>query len=126
MRNLGVHVLLELNECQPDLLTDVAGVREKLLEAVHKGGATVVGDYFQQFDPYGVSGMIVIAESHVSIHTWPEYGYAAVDVFTCGNPQIPYNISELVIRAFGSQRPVMCEFKRGILSGQRNTTALVA
>jgi S-adenosylmethionine decarboxylase len=126
MQNLGVHVLLELNECRTELLVDVESVRERLLEAVKKGGGTIVGDYFQQFDPYGVSGMIVISESHVSIHTWPEYGYAAVDVFTCGEPEISYRIAERVILAFESNRPLMCEFKRGILSGSQKTPALVA
>lgn len=126
MQNLGVHVLLELNECQTDLLMDVESVRERLLEAVRQGGGTIVGDYFQQFDPYGVSGMIVISESHVSIHTWPEFGYAAVDVFTCGKPEVSYRIAERVIHAFDSKKPVMCEFKRGILPGSQKTAALVA
>lgn len=126
MQNLGVHVLLELNECRTELLMDVASVREKLIEAVRKGGGTIVGDYFQQFEPYGVSGMIVISESHVSIHTWPEYGYAAVDVFTCGKPEVSYSIAERVIFAFESKKPLMCEFKRGILSGSKKTEALVA
>ena len=48
-------------------------------------GATVVSSHFHQFSPYGISGVVIIQESHLTLHTWPEYGYAAVDVFTCGD-----------------------------------------
>jgi S-adenosylmethionine decarboxylase proenzyme len=60
-------------------------LKELLLEAVRRGGGTIVTDVFHTFSPHGVSGVIVIAESHVAIHTWPEHGYAAVDIFSCGS-----------------------------------------
>jgi S-adenosylmethionine decarboxylase len=82
---LGHHTLIELHRCDAAKLRDVAGVRALMLEAVKQSGGTYVTDVFHHFSPHGVSGVIVIAESHVTIHTWPEHGYAAADVFTCGD-----------------------------------------
>ena len=81
---LGHHTLIELHGCDVAKLSDVARVRSLMLEAVKQSGGTYVTDVFHHFTPHGVSGVIVIAESHVTIHTWPEHGYAAADVFTCG------------------------------------------
>ena len=81
---LGHHTLIELHGCDPAKLRDAAGVRALMLEAVARSGGTYVTDTFHHFSPHGVSGVIVIAESHATIHTWPEHGYAAADVFTCG------------------------------------------
>jgi S-adenosylmethionine decarboxylase len=81
---LGHQTLIELRGCDAAKLRDVAGVRALMLEAVKQSGGTYVTDVFHHFSPHGVSGVIVIAESHVTIHTWPEHGYAAADVFTCG------------------------------------------
>ena len=82
---LGHHTLIELHGCDEAKLRDVAGVRALMLDAVRQSGGTYVTDVFHHFSPHGVSGVIVIAESHVTIHTWPEHGYAAADVFTCGD-----------------------------------------
>ncbi|TLD71240.1 adenosylmethionine decarboxylase [Phragmitibacter flavus] len=80
----GTHLLMELHGCPADRLVDVEWVRRLMLEAVRVAGGTYVTDVFHHFAPLGVSGVIVIAESHATVHTWPEHGYAAVDVFTCG------------------------------------------
>ena len=81
---LASHTLVELRGCGAELLNNPAALKKLLLEAVRRGGGTVVTDVFHTFSPHGVSGVIVIAESHVAIHTWPEHGYAAVDIFSCG------------------------------------------
>ena len=81
---LGHHTLIELHGCDAARLSDVAGIRALMLDAVREAGGTYVTDVFHHFSPHGVSGVIVIAESHVTIHTWPEHSYAAADVFTCG------------------------------------------
>ena len=81
---LGHHTLIELHECDAAKLSDVEGIRVLMLGAIKAAGGTYVTDVFHHFSPHGVSGVIVIAESHVTIHTWPEHGYAAADVFTCG------------------------------------------
>ncbi len=81
---LARHTLLELGGCDAALLNDPATLEALLLEAVRKAGGTVVTRVFHTFSPHGVSGVVVIAESHVAIHTWPEHGCAAVDIFSCG------------------------------------------
>ena len=85
MNALGKHLLLEMKDCDKNILADLATVRNALVSAAQEAKATIVEIAFHEFSPFGVSGMVVIAESHLSIHTWPEYGYAAVDVFTCGD-----------------------------------------
>ncbi len=82
---LGRHTLIELHGCNSAVLSDATSLRTLMLAAVQKAGGTYVTDVFHHFAPHGVSGVIVIAESHVTIHTWPEHGYAAADVFTCGS-----------------------------------------
>lgn len=82
MNALGTQLLLELKHCNADLLDDLPYIRDALLQAANKTGATVIGQSFHQFSPQGVTGVVAIAESHLCIHTWPEFGYAAVDIFT--------------------------------------------
>jgi S-adenosylmethionine decarboxylase proenzyme len=84
VRSLGRHLIAELYSCRSDLIDDEAIVRRHMLEAARRIGATVVGEVFHRFSPHGVSGTVVIEESHLSIHTWPEHRYVAVDLFTCG------------------------------------------
>ena len=82
---LAHHTLLECHGCEPGLLEDAAALEPLLAEAVRLGGGTIVTHLFHTFNPYGVTGVIVIAESHVAIHTWPEHAFAAVDIFSCGD-----------------------------------------
>lgn len=82
---LARHTLLEFHGCDCALLNDPAGLKALLLEAVRLGNGTIVTDVFHTFSPHGVSGVVVIAESHVAIHSWPEHGTAAVDIFSCGS-----------------------------------------
>lgn len=79
----GTHTLIELHGCASAALSDLESLRTLMTAAVKKAGGTYVTDVFHHFTPLGVSGVIVISESHVTIHTWPEHGYAAADVFTC-------------------------------------------
>jgi len=83
MTGVGTHLLVDLLNCNPELLKKVDYIDEIMFQACKVARATVVGKYFKQFDPYGVSGVVVIAESHFTIHTWPEHGIAAVDFFSC-------------------------------------------
>ena len=81
---LGTHILLELYDCPPERLKTPPVAEAALLAAARAMGATVRSHHFHAFSPYGVSGVVIIEESHLTVHTWPEYGYAAVDIFTCG------------------------------------------
>ena len=80
---LGFHFLIELFDCDKITLKDVKSIESAMNNAIHISGATEVGRIFHEFSPHGISGVILISESHFSIHTWPEYAYAAVDLFTC-------------------------------------------
>src|SRR5438132_580002 len=78
------HLLVELFDCDPDVINNLEAVKGALIEAAKRAQATIVDVVFHEFNPFGISGVVVIAESHLSIHTWPEYRYAAVDIFSCG------------------------------------------
>ena len=114
MAALGRHVLIELNDCNKDLINDIEYLRTTLSEVARQIGATVIKDTFYQFTPQGVSGVVLIAESHISVHTWPEYNYAAVDVFTCGEVIEPRNAVKLLAERLKSKSTTFIEIKRGI------------
>ena len=116
MNVLGLHLLLELKECNPQLLNDLDYTRESLIQTAKQLGAHVVGESFHQFSPQGVTGILSIAESHISINTWPEFGYAAADIFTCGSTFRPSDAADLLIKRFESQNPQTTEVRRGLLS----------
>lgn len=107
---------MELRDCNPTILASIEEVRDALVSAAKEAQATIIDISFHEFNPFGISGMVVIAESHLSVHTWPEYGYAAVDIFTCGDLIKPEVAAASIIRRFESKSPSMVEMKRGILS----------
>lgn len=85
MEFLGTQYIVELNQCNAQILDDPERIGQIMLEAAKAAKATIIQQFFHHFSPHGVSGTIVIAESHINIHTWPEHQYAAVDIFTCGD-----------------------------------------
>ncbi|HEY5892614.1 MAG TPA: adenosylmethionine decarboxylase [Chthoniobacterales bacterium] len=113
MTPLGQHSLLDLHGCDPALLADQETVRLALLDAVRKSGGTIVTDFFHQFSPHGVSGVVVIAESHLAIHTWPERGFAAVDLFTCSATLDHEHVEKWVASALAADRVERRAFPRG-------------
>lgn len=115
MYALGRHLLLELRNCNKEVLNDLDFLRDCLHRAALQCGATIVGESFHQFSPRGVSGIINIAESHIAIHTWPEYSYAAVDVFTCGNNVNPEEIANLITQSLQPQKCSIIELRRGMV-----------
>ncbi|MFC2010878.1 adenosylmethionine decarboxylase [Chloroflexota bacterium] len=115
MNALGKHLMLELKDCNRELLNDLGFLKSTLLAAASVAGATVLGESFHQFNPHGVSGVVIIAESHIFIHTWPECGYAAVDIFTCGNTVQPEKAAQKLIRELGTKNHSTLEIQRGIL-----------
>lgn len=117
---LGRHIILELYGCPPALLKAPEQSKKFLLEAAHRMEATVVNTQFHAFSPFGVSGVVVIQESHLTIHTWPEHGYAAIDVFTCGHLKLDAGISYLC-EAFQSKNHWQRELARGLNLGQQAT-----
>jgi S-adenosylmethionine decarboxylase len=97
MKSLCRHTLIEFHGCDPARLRRVGEVRALMLDAVTAAGGTIVKPVFHAFSPWGVSGVVVIAESHVTIHTWPEHGYAAVDIFSC-SPRLRHVVLRAALR----------------------------
>ena len=106
-------MIAELYGCNAESLDCVETVRMHMIAAAETIGATVVNEAFHKFAPQGVSGTVVIAESHLSIHTWPEVGYVAIDIYTCGglNPRTGF---EYVGRALGAKSCRIQEIVRGL------------
>lgn len=111
---LGRHWLIELLDCNVQLLSKVKEVAAIMEEAVEVSGATQVASRFHQFEPYGVSGVIIIKESHFTIHTWPEHAYVALDIFTCGNLIDTPKAIDFLQKAFGAAEVEQQLIKRGI------------
>lgn len=120
MKALGRHILVEMYGCDQLILNDRDSVRNSMLKATLESGATILGDSFHNFEPHGVSGVVVIAESHLSIHTWPEYGFAALDLFTCGDEVDPWKAFGHLRAAFKAEHSSQIEIKRGQFPLEKN------
>jgi len=122
MTSLGRHLLGEYHGCDRELLDRPEYIRAELLAAVARSGATPIQDFVHTFTPHGVTGIVVIAESHFAIHTWPEYGFAAVDLFTCGDSVDPWRAFEHLASALRAGSHSVVEMRRGLMpsrDGQR-------
>lgn len=115
MKSLGKHLVVELYDCDTKIINSLSLVKKHLLEAVRISEATIVNPIFHKFSPHGVSGVVVIAESHFSIHTWPEYGYCALDIFTCGDTIKSEGALHYLRNAFNAKSLSVTEMKRGVL-----------
>jgi len=104
LNSVGRHCILELYDCPSALLDDQAFVQQTLRQAANIAQSTLLGELSHKFDPQGVTALVLLAESHISIHTWPEAGYAAVDVFTCGEHTLPEDASRFIAQRFESGR----------------------
>jgi S-adenosylmethionine decarboxylase proenzyme len=114
--SIGHHWLIEIYGIQTSHLEKKADVQKALNGAVKAAKATKVSENFHQFDPFGVSGVIVIEESHFTIHTWPEYGYAAIDFFTCGVSIDCQKAVDYLKEVFQAKEVEVQYFKRGNLA----------
>ena len=113
MQPLGHHLLLDLWGVSQSLLDDIETLESELVAAATRGGAHVLEARFRHFEPHGVSGVLILAESHLALHTWPELGYAAVDVFTCGAPEIADAVARAVVAALAPGEHLIRRFDRG-------------
>lgn len=111
---LGRHLVVEMYDCNPSILDSLETIRQALLEAAKAANSMVLGDYFHKFSPQGVTGVVIVAESHLSIHTWPEFGFAALDIFTCGKHADPWKALEVVKDALKPKRIMVIEMARGL------------
>lgn len=122
MLGLGVQILADLYGCDPTRLNDPQVIERVLLEAAVRCGATVVNRCFHRFSPHGVSGVVVIAESHLAIHTWPEHRYAALDLFTCGDTLRTDDCFGYLLAELGAERHTLQKIARGILPATPSPT----
>lgn len=114
MQALGKHIIAELYKCSSSVLNDSDVMEKHMREAARLSGATIISSSFHHFSPFGVSGVVVIAESHLTVHTWPEYGYASIDIYTCGDTLDPYKAYRYLIEHLRSGEQSVMEMKRGM------------
>jgi S-adenosylmethionine decarboxylase proenzyme len=110
---LGHQIMAEFHNCPAGLLAEPEAIERVMRAAAEACGATIVNSVFHHFNPHGVSGAVIIAESHLAIHTWPEYGYAAVDVFTCGTTIQPAEAIAYLAVHLQAQHHTFSEVRRG-------------
>jgi S-adenosylmethionine decarboxylase len=122
LESLGRHLLLELYDCSSEVLNSLESVKTAMVEAAKRAEATIVDVVFHEFNPFGISGVVVIAESHLSVHTWPEHRYAAVDIFSCGETLKPAEAANYLVEQLGASRASCVEVKRGVFPGTAGLT----
>lgn len=109
---LGRHFIVELYNCN-NCIENLSVIKKILTEAAKISRATIIHTKLHKFSPQGITGYVLLAESHISIHTWPEYRYIAVDVFTCSHTMLPEAAVEYLINTFQAQDVKMKKIKRG-------------
>jgi len=114
MNTSGYHYIIEASGCDPGVLADVNTLKRILLEAAKVGEMSIRSVYFYKFSPQGVSGLVVVSESHISIHTWPEKGYAAIDVYTCDSNSEPERTVSYILEQIRASYAHITELERGI------------
>lgn len=112
MNTRGRHLLVEYTGCDPLVLDDLRGIEALMRDAAIAARTTIVASVFQPFQPRGVTGVVVVEESHLSIHTWPEHGYAAVDFFTCGDSS-PERAHEVLAAGLKARAAEIMHVERG-------------
>lgn len=124
MNALGRHILAELYGCDPEILNQRLAIEIIMVVAALMSGAEIREVAFQQFSPQGVSGMVIISESHLAIHTWPEHEYASVDVYTCGDTVDPRVACDLIAKALHAESREEVEILRGVIPQRVRTLEL--
>ena len=118
MEELGLHILMEFHECSFKVLDDLELLEREVNQAAKISKATIIKSVFHQFSPQGVTGVVVVAESHLAIHTWPEHGYAAVDFFTCNLTMDYHKAYDHLVEILSSKRHTYRSVKRGFVESK--------
>ncbi len=125
METIGFHYVVEAAGCDEEILQSADRIREIFLKAAKIGNMEVKASYFFKFSPTGVSGMVIVAESHISIHTWPEKRYAAIDVYTCGETADPEKAVDYILEELKARYAHVSELKRGIEEDDETFTHMI-
>lgn len=114
-KTLGLHILADLYGVDGDKIDHVEDVKELLEGAVKYANLSKLSSHFHQFYPHGATGVILLEESHISIHTWPEHGYAAIDIYTCGGKEKTFKAMEYILKVLKPKRVDEKVAERGIV-----------
>ncbi len=114
--HLGTELLIEFFGCDKNVLADLHQIESIMVTAAKATKSHVVDVVFHTFKPFGISGVVVIKESHLTIHTWPEHEYACVDIFTCGKKTIPWRAFRVLKKMLKAKRETCMEIKRGLMT----------
>ena len=106
----GYHLMLEFFGCDTAKIDSLPYLRQAMKSAVQTAGLTNLGSCFHQFHPHGVTGFTLLSQSHISFHTWPEYGYLVLDIFTCGPEEQAQQVAEVLLDRLGP-----CQVKRQVI-----------
>ena len=116
MKQLGTHLVVDAWHSPAELLNDTEYIRQSLMDAISVGEATLIDLCVHQFSPHGVTATATLAESHIAIHTWPELGYFAADLFFCGHGN-PHKAIEILQKSLQAKQMKLIEIKRGFELG---------
>ncbi len=114
-RALGYNIVVDLFDCNPQKIDDREFVRSTMLEAAKVAKASIITDIFHSFNPQGLSGVVVIAESHIAIHSWPEFGCVAIDIFSCSEKLEHEKAIEYLKQAFEARKATVAKTERGLI-----------
>jgi S-adenosylmethionine decarboxylase len=123
-KTLGLHILADLYGVDFDKLDHVEDIKELLEGAVKYADLSKLSSHFHQFHPHGATGVILLEESHISIHTWPEHGYAAIDVYTCGGREKTFKAMEYIIKKLKPKRVDEKVAERGVVPVEEQNVKL--
>jgi len=115
LQTLGVHLLIELFGCNKEILNDEVRIKDILIQVTQIIKVTPVKTIIHKFSPQGVTVIVIIAESHLLVHTWPEHGYAGCDIFTCGSKLYLEDGINYLVSQFEAKNVTIQEIKRGIV-----------
>jgi S-adenosylmethionine decarboxylase len=117
---MGIHLIAEIRGVEPEKISKVEEIRPLLDRSIYKSGLHVISSAFHQFQPHGVSGFYLLTESHLSIHTWPEHGYVALDIFTCGNEDPAFKAFESILKELKPKNVEKQIIRRDVLGKNRS------
>ena len=113
MEQQGSHIILDLHDCDADKLDDADYIKDMLEKAAIEAKAHIIQTILHRYQPQGVTGVCLVSESHLSIHTWPEYRFAAVDIFMCGKEGFPEKAREYIRNALEGEEGYVMAIPRG-------------
>ncbi len=111
---MGMHIIMELYGCPAELIAHVPSVKHIFDEIIRRANINRISEAYHQFKPQGVTGIVLLEESHISVHTWPEFGYVAMDIYTCGSEEKAIKAAKIAEKLFMPEKVLKKELIRGL------------